>query len=258
MEARCLALCYLPSRRLNRPHGFFVCVLPPDRGAFLHGRAFHHVFQAIWREPSRTLQKPSPCLWGASSQHDRGVRPAPTSRSCCSCECWCSVRAQSCWALCDPVDCTLPSSPVQGFSMARILEWVVISFFRGSSWDQVSWASCIGRQILCHWATWEGHVLMAFFRFQILSSCGPPITHTTHRMELLGFHGASGFLGGCDAGKSNHHQRALQPLCGLYLQDRWPFHFPNRERWLLWDLDSLLAQALPCADKSQWFWCVIL
>ena len=34
---------------------------------------------------------------------------------------------------CDPKDCSLPVSSVQGISQARILEWVAISFSRGSS-----------------------------------------------------------------------------------------------------------------------------
>ena len=35
--------------------------------------------------------------------------------------------------LCDPMDCTLPGFSVHGISQARILEWVAISFSRGSS-----------------------------------------------------------------------------------------------------------------------------
>ena len=34
---------------------------------------------------------------------------------------------------CDPMDCSPPGSSVHGISEARILEWVAISFFRGSS-----------------------------------------------------------------------------------------------------------------------------
>ena len=33
----------------------------------------------------------------------------------------------------DPVDCSPPGSSVQGILHARILEWVAIPFFRGSS-----------------------------------------------------------------------------------------------------------------------------
>ena len=41
--------------------------------------------------------------------------------------------AQSCPTLCDPVDCSLPGSSVHGILQARTLEWVAISFSRGSS-----------------------------------------------------------------------------------------------------------------------------
>ena len=35
---------------------------------------------------------------------------------------------QLCPTLCDPIDVSLPDSPVPGFLQARTLEWVVISF----------------------------------------------------------------------------------------------------------------------------------
>ena len=34
------------------------------------------------------------------------------------------------------MDCSLPDSSVHGISQARILEWVSISFSRGSSWPR--------------------------------------------------------------------------------------------------------------------------
>ena len=43
------------------------------------------------------------------------------------------VIAQSCLNLCDPKDYSLPGSSVHGNSQARIVEWVAISFSRGSS-----------------------------------------------------------------------------------------------------------------------------
>ena len=58
----------------------------------------------------------------------------------------------------DPVDCGPPGSSVHGVLQTRILEWVAISFCRGSSrprdWTQVS---CIGRHTVYHWAIWEAH-----------------------------------------------------------------------------------------------------
>ena len=38
-----------------------------------------------------------------------------------------------CLTLCDLMDCSLPGSSVHGILQARILEWVAISFSRGSS-----------------------------------------------------------------------------------------------------------------------------
>ena len=51
---------------------------------------------------------------------------------------------QSCPTLCDPMDCSLPSSSVYGILQARVLEWVAIPFFRGYSWPR-GWTqvSCI-------------------------------------------------------------------------------------------------------------------
>ena len=38
--------------------------------------------------------------------------------------------------LCNPMDFSSPYPPVHGISQARILEWVAISFSRGSSWPK--------------------------------------------------------------------------------------------------------------------------
>ena len=44
-----------------------------------------------------------------------------------------SEVAQSCPTLCDPMDCSLPGFSVSGIFQATVLEWVAISFSRGSS-----------------------------------------------------------------------------------------------------------------------------
>ena len=44
-----------------------------------------------------------------------------------------SSVAQSCLTLCDPMDCIPSGSSIYGILQARILEWVAISFSRGSS-----------------------------------------------------------------------------------------------------------------------------
>ena len=72
--------------------------------------------------------------------------------------CWCLV-AKSCLTLSNPKSCSPPSSSVHGISQARILEWVAISFSRGSLWPR-EWTrvSCTGRGVILYrWATREAH-----------------------------------------------------------------------------------------------------
>ena len=72
--------------------------------------------------------------------------------------------AQSCPTLCDPMDCSLPGSSIQGILQARILEWVAISFSRGSSQprDQTQ-VSCIGGRRFNLWATREALFFKMFW-----------------------------------------------------------------------------------------------
>ena len=67
------------------------------------------------------------------------------------------VCSQLCLTLYNPLDCSPPGSSVHEISQTRILEWVAISYSRGSSWprDQtlVSHISCISRRILYHCTT---------------------------------------------------------------------------------------------------------
>ena len=83
----------------------------------------------------------------------------PSTGPCFPC---CCLVTKSCPTLCHPIDGSLPGSSIHGISQARILEWVAISLSRGSSRPQ-DWTlvSCIGRQILYHWATWEALLLLA-------------------------------------------------------------------------------------------------
>ena len=62
--------------------------------------------------------------------------------------CACSVT-KLCPTLCDPIDCSPPGSTVHGILQARILEWVVMPFSRGSSQprDRTP-ASCIAGRFL--------------------------------------------------------------------------------------------------------------
>ena len=61
-----------------------------------------------------------------------------------------SEVAQSCPTLSNPMDCSLPGSPVHGILQARTLEWVVI-FFSNSSFTEgfkhQTW-SCPCREVM--------------------------------------------------------------------------------------------------------------
>ena len=55
-----------------------------------------------------------------------------------------SEVAQLCLTLCDPMDCSLSGSSIHGIFQARVLEWIAISFSRGSSLPRnQTWVSLI-------------------------------------------------------------------------------------------------------------------
>ena len=68
---------------------------------------------------------------------------------------------QSCPTLCDPMDYSLLCSSIHGIFLARILEWVAISFSRGSSRPRGwTWVSLIvGRHVII-WATREVYQIL--------------------------------------------------------------------------------------------------
>ena len=67
--------------------------------------------------------------------------------------CVCVLVALLCLTPCNLINCGLPGSSLYGISQARILEWVAISFSRGSSWhrDQTQ-VFCITGRFFTIWA----------------------------------------------------------------------------------------------------------
>ena len=74
--------------------------------------------------------------------------------------CCAVLLAQSCLTLCNPVDCSLPGASVPGILQGRILEWVAVSFSRGSSWPR-DWTciSCISGRFFTSWANSQAHFI---------------------------------------------------------------------------------------------------
>ena len=100
------------------------CNLNQGKGFFSYGSFFFPTF----------YQRYQPIQWGKKRERIK-----------CICEHCKVLVTQSCLILCNPVDCILTGSCVHGIFQARILEWVAISFSRGSSQarDQ-AWFSHIG------------------------------------------------------------------------------------------------------------------
>ena len=71
-----------------------------------------------------------------------------------------SEVTQLCPTLSNPMDCSLPGSSIHGILQARILEWVAISFSRGSSWprDGTQVSRIAGRHFNL-WATTQSYGL---------------------------------------------------------------------------------------------------
>ena len=71
------------------------------------------------------------------------------------------------WPFCHPMDCNQPGSSVHGVFRARILEWVVISFSRGSFWPRdrtphlLHWQA--GSLPLSHLGSPPSSLLLKFF-----------------------------------------------------------------------------------------------
>ena len=76
------------------------------------------------------------------------------------------VKSLSCvWLFVAPWTVSSPGSSIHGIFQKRMLEWVAISFSRGSFWPRdwtwVSCIFCICRWILYHCTTWEAQLISA-------------------------------------------------------------------------------------------------
>ena len=76
----------------------------------------------------------------------------------------CAKLLQLCPTPCDPMDCSSPGSSVHEILQARMLEWVALPSYRRYSKPRdgthISYISCIGRQILHHWAICKALTLL--------------------------------------------------------------------------------------------------
>jgi len=78
--------------------------------------------------------------------------------------------------LCNPMGCSLQSSPILGIFQARILEWVAFSFSKGSSQPRDwTWVSHIAGRRFYH-LTHQGSIFMTWTKWILrlgVGKCGP-------------------------------------------------------------------------------------
>ena len=118
------------------------------------------------------------------------------------------MTSQLCLTLCNPMDCSLPSSSVHGILQARILECVAMPFSRGSSWPRgQTWIFYIAGRFFTIWVTREARLTLCKHYVLALGSSG--------RKQVLLFK--------C----RTRRQTASQGLCPKCSQDA------SHERWML-------------------------
>ena len=176
MEAIKSKICRVKTAKEPRKGDVPIPWLPSRKNSLLRGRVdilFYSGLQlnaqgpcALW---GRKQQPPQySCLenpmdkeawWAIVTESDTTKQTHMHKHACalqrvCVCVCVCTLnRFSSIW-LCNPMDCSLPDSSVHGILHARLLDWVAMLSFRGSSWPRgrthISYVSCIGRQVLYH------------------------------------------------------------------------------------------------------------
>ena len=82
---------------------------------------------------------------------------------------------QSCPTLCDPIDGSLPGSPIPGILQAKTLEWIAISFSNAWKWKvKVKSLSCVRLRATSWTAAHQAPLPMGFSRQEYWSGLPLP------------------------------------------------------------------------------------
>ena len=127
-------------------------------------------------------------LWlihGDVQQRPAQYCKAITLQYVCVCVCVCVLVTQLCPTLCNSMDCSSPDSSVHRILQARKLEWVAISFSRGSSPPR-DWtlASCIAVILYC--LSHQGNLYLNY-HLQIILPQGSANFVSRHQIPTLRF-----------------------------------------------------------------------
>ena len=145
------------ARKIHVPSGWNEVLWEARKGSIAISccmNIYHGCGGHVWESSPEFRKKETKC-WKDKSNDEGDFRDVGQKMySCLTPVC---LRAYWCPSLLWPHGLYPPGPSVHGISQARILEWAAISSSRGSSWQRgwtlVSCISCIGRQILCPWAT---------------------------------------------------------------------------------------------------------
>ena len=169
------------------------------------------------------------------------------------------MSLQSCW-LCDAMDCSLPGSTVQEILQARILEWIAISFSRGSFQPRD------GTHISCttgRFFTTSAKNYPGCFRsvVSINSHCIPSVVNGTYYgpglfLQLFLQHGA-GASGGCMAKNWCFWTMVLEKTLEspLDCEEIQPVHPKGDQSWVFIGRTDVEAETLILGprDGKNWF-----
>ena len=137
------------------------------------------------------------------------------------------------------MDCSLPGSSVHGISQIRILEWVAISFSRGSSWHRDwTWVSLTAGRFFTIWATSKASVtsLSVCVSCSVVSDSLWPHGLPNRLFWPRNSPGKNTIVG------SQFHSPGDLPDPGL---PHW--------RWILYHLSHQGSPPIPSTDTNCWF-----
>ena len=139
------------------------------------------------------------------------------------------------------MDCSLPGSSLHGILQARVLEWVAISFSRGSSWPR-DWTlvSCIPGRHFNLWATRE-------VPFSEKVVCNSDLT----RKQVSNISQPLRTNAGVRGGRDVYVIWEIQLSVVSWVQVEMPFHKPLLIRLAQGFCSMVMGMGLP---KEQMFW----
>ena len=152
---------------LYNPAILFLDIYLKEFRTYVHTKTYTHMFIAAILNNSLNVEATQMSInwWmkkGNILCHKKSVSPLKRTEVLMHAITWVNCAnvmsefAQSCPTLCDPMDCSLPGSSIHGIFQAIVLEWIAISFSRGSSQPRDrTQVSCIVDRHFTVWATRE-------------------------------------------------------------------------------------------------------